>query len=39
MRLEAVVESAPIGLLMVDARGTIVLVNAAIERLFGHARE
>ncbi len=39
LRLRAVVESSPIGLLMVDARGMIVLVNAEIERLFGHARE
>jgi PAS domain S-box-containing protein len=38
-RLRAVVESSPIGLLMVDARGLIVLVNAEVERLFGHARE
>lgn len=38
-RLRAVVESAPSGLLMVDARGAIVLVNAEIERLFGMSRE
>ncbi|HNV73504.1 MAG TPA: PAS domain S-box protein [Gemmatimonadaceae bacterium] len=38
-RLRAVVESSPIGLLMVDARGTIVLVNAEVERLFGYSRE
>ncbi len=38
-RLRAVVESSPIGLLMVDARGYIVLVNAEVERLFGHPRE
>lgn len=38
-RLRAVVESSPIGLLMVDARGRIVLVNAEVERLFGYARE
>ncbi len=37
-RLRAVVESSPIGLLMVDARGIIVLVNAEVERLFGHPR-
>jgi PAS domain S-box-containing protein len=37
-RLRAVVESSPIGLLMVDARGVIVLVNAEVERLFGHPR-
>ena len=38
-RLRAVVESSPIGLLMVDAHGRIVLVNAEIERLFGYPRE
>ncbi|MFN8667479.1 MAG: PAS domain S-box protein [Gemmatimonadaceae bacterium] len=38
-RLRAVVESSPIGLLMVDARGRIVLVNSEVERLFGYARE
>ena len=38
-RLRAVVESSPIGLLMVDARGTIVLINAEVERLFGYSRE
>jgi len=37
-RLRAVVESSPIGLLMVDSRGVIVLVNAEVERLFGHPR-
>jgi PAS domain S-box-containing protein len=37
-RLRAVVESAPSGLLMVDSKGTIVLVNAEIERLFGVPR-
>ncbi len=38
-RLRAVVESSPIGLLMVDANGRIVLVNAEIERLFGYSRD
>ncbi|MCC6927406.1 MAG: PAS domain S-box protein [Gemmatimonadaceae bacterium] len=38
-QLRAVVESSPIGLLMVDHRGRIVLVNAEVERLFGYARE
>ncbi len=38
-RLHAVVESSPIGLLMVDANGRIVLVNAEIERLFGYSRD
>ncbi|MFO0727638.1 MAG: histidine kinase dimerization/phosphoacceptor domain -containing protein [Myxococcota bacterium] len=31
-------EAAPTGMLMVDATGRIVLVNAQIERLFGYAR-
>jgi len=38
-RLRAAVESAPSGLLMVDATGRIVLVNREIERLFGYPRE
>lgn len=38
-RLRAAVESAPSGLLMVDPRGQIVLVNREIERLFGYSRE
>jgi PAS domain S-box-containing protein len=39
LRLRAAVESAPSGLLMVDASGRIVLVNREIERLFGYSRE
>jgi len=39
LRLRAAVESAPSGLLMVDADGRIVLVNREIERLFGYSRE
>jgi PAS domain S-box-containing protein len=39
LRLRAAVESAPSGLLMVDAKGRIVLVNREIERLFGYPRE
>lgn len=39
VRLRAAVESAPSGLLMVDAHGRIVLVNREIERLFGYPRE
>jgi PAS domain S-box-containing protein len=39
LRLRAAVESAPSGLLMVDAEGRIVLVNKEIERLFGYPRE
>jgi PAS domain S-box-containing protein len=38
-RLHAAVESAPCGLLMTAADGTIVLVNREVERLFGYARE
>src|ERR1051325_1589846 len=37
-RFRAVVESAPSGMLMVDRRGTIILVNKEIERLFGYPR-
>jgi PAS domain S-box-containing protein len=36
--LRAVVESSPSGLVMVDASGTIVLVNRETERLFGYER-
>lgn len=39
IRLREVVESSPSGLLMIDARGTIVLVNREVERLFGYSRE
>jgi PAS domain S-box-containing protein len=39
LRLRAAVESSPSGLLMIDANGTIVLVNREVERLFGYARE
>jgi hypothetical protein len=39
LRLRAAVESAPSGLLMIDARGMIVLVNREVERLFGYPRE
>jgi PAS domain S-box-containing protein len=34
-----VVESAPNGFVLVDERGTIVLVNREFERLFGYARQ
>jgi PAS domain S-box-containing protein len=33
------VESAPNGIVMVDAKGAIVLVNQQAERMFGYARE
>ena len=39
LRLRAAVESAPSGLLMTDGRGSIVLVNREVERLFGYPRE
>ncbi len=37
--LEAAVECAPSGLLMVDGEGRIALVNREVERLFGYPRE
>ncbi len=39
LRLRAAVESSPSGILMTDGRGSIVLVNREVERLFGYARE
>jgi PAS domain S-box-containing protein len=38
-RLRAAIDSAPNGLLMIDAEGRIVLVNREVERLFGYPRE
>ncbi|HTK57074.1 MAG TPA: PAS domain S-box protein [Gemmatimonadales bacterium] len=38
-RLRAAIDSAPSGLLMIDAEGRIVLVNREVERLFGYPRE
>ena len=37
-RFRATIESAPIAIVMVDQTGTIVLVNAETERLFGYER-
>lgn len=37
--LEAIIESAPIALIVSDAAGTISLVNAEAQRLFGYSRE
>src|SRR5689334_9872089 len=37
-RLEQVLEAAPNGVVVVDARGTIALVNPELERMFGYAR-
>jgi PAS domain S-box-containing protein len=39
VRLRAAVESAPCGLIMVDAEGLVVLVNREIEQLFGYGRD
>jgi len=36
--LEAIIESAPIALIVSDAQGTLRLVNHAAEVLFGYAR-
>lgn len=33
-----VIEAVPNGVLMIDERGTIVLVNAELERMFGYRR-
>jgi PAS domain S-box-containing protein len=38
-RLTAVIESAPTAMVMIDARGSIVLVNAETEKLFGYTRQ
>ncbi|HUI72556.1 MAG TPA: PAS domain S-box protein, partial [Spirochaetia bacterium] len=37
-RLRDVVEEAPVGMILVNAHGEILLVNAQAERLFGYAR-
>lgn len=38
-RFRATIESAPMAMVMIDARGAIVLVNAETEKLFGYGRE
>lgn len=38
MRLRAVIESSPSGLLVADPHGNFVFVNRAVERLFGYSR-
>ena len=38
-RFQLAVESSPTGMVMIRAHGTIVLVNAEIERMFGYTRE
>jgi len=39
VRFEALLESAPDALVMVDGRGRITQVNAQVERIFGYGRE
>lgn len=38
-RFRLAVESSPTGMVMVRAQGTIVLVNAEVERMFGYTKE
>jgi len=38
-RFRLVVEASPVGIVLVDAQGQIVLVNARAENLFGYGRE
>jgi PAS domain S-box-containing protein len=38
-RLRQVIEAAPSGMIMVDDRGSIVLVNSQVEQLFGYSRD
>jgi PAS domain S-box-containing protein len=38
-RFRVAVESSPNGMVMIDASGTIVLVNREVERMFGYTRE
>jgi PAS domain S-box-containing protein len=38
-RLRATIEGAPMAMLMIDAQGSIVLLNAETERLFGYDRD
>jgi PAS domain S-box-containing protein len=38
-RFRLAIEAAPTGMLMIDPRGTILLVNAEIERIFGYQRD
>lgn len=38
-RLRLVIEASPSGMIMVDNRGRITLVNSQVERLFGYSRE
>ncbi|MBI3562042.1 MAG: PAS domain S-box protein [Gammaproteobacteria bacterium] len=38
-RIRQVVESAPSSMVMVDAKGIVVLINAQTERMFGYSRD
>jgi len=38
-RFRALLESAPDGIVVVDSKGTIIIVNSQTERLFGYTRE
>jgi PAS domain S-box-containing protein len=38
-RFRALLESAPDGIVVVDSRGTIIIVNSQTERLFGYTRQ
>ena len=37
LRLQAVVDTAVDGVILIDARGTVLMFNPACEKLFGYA--